>query len=440
MKKVITYGTYDLLHEGHINLLKRAKELGDYLIVGVTSSDFDRHRGKITVQQTLAERMQAVKDTGYADEVIPEEYFGQKIDDIRHYGIDIFTVGSDWEGHFDYLREYCEVIYLDRTQGISSTVIRSETNRLRLGIVGNTPEVKKFIDETKYVSGIEISGICPFDEGGADFSCDDTLLVEAYADLLHSSDAIYVACSPRNHYRMSKDALLAGKHVLCESPLAFSAEQANELFHIAKKKNVILFEALKTAYALAFSRMMLLVKSEHIGKVRTVRATCTSLAKKQGSRSSFFGWGPIALLPVFSSLGVHYRKTNFTTCMDREDGTDSFTQLELLFDEAIASIVVGNGIKSEGDLVVSGTKGYIYVPSPWWKTDYFEIRYEDFSRNKRYFYQLDGEGIRFELAAFSRAIRVGSTVDSNIPQSISVATAGLMGEFANGTTSVDYLS
>ena len=99
MKKVITYGTYDLLHFGHIRLLERAKELGDYLIVGVTSDDFDKVRGKINVQQPLNERVQAVQNTGIADEVIIEEYEGQKIDDIIKYGIDIFTVGSDWVGY-----------------------------------------------------------------------------------------------------------------------------------------------------------------------------------------------------------------------------------------------------------------------------------------------------------------------------------------------------
>ena len=101
MKKVITYGTYDLLHFGHIRLLERAKALGDYLIVGVTSDDFDRTRGKINVQQSLTERVQAIRETGLADEIIIEEYEGQKIDDIQKYGVDIFTVGSDWVGKFD---------------------------------------------------------------------------------------------------------------------------------------------------------------------------------------------------------------------------------------------------------------------------------------------------------------------------------------------------
>ena len=126
MKKVITYGTYDLLHYGHIRLLERAKNLGDYLIVGVTADDFDKSRGKINVRQSLMERVEAVKATGLADEIIIEEYEGQKIDDIKRFEIDIFTIGSDWKGKFDYLKEYCEVIYLDRTEGISSSELRKK--------------------------------------------------------------------------------------------------------------------------------------------------------------------------------------------------------------------------------------------------------------------------------------------------------------------------
>ena len=159
LKKVITYGTFDLLHYGHINLLKRAKALGDYLIVGVTTDSFDISRGKLNVQQSLMERIQAVKDTGLADEVIPEEYIGQKIDDIRRYHIDVFAIGSDWEGKFDYLKEYCEVVYLPRTANISSTKLRQENSGIRLGIIGYEPMVEKFIQESRYVGNVELSGI-----------------------------------------------------------------------------------------------------------------------------------------------------------------------------------------------------------------------------------------------------------------------------------------
>ena len=124
MKKVITYGTYDLLHQGHINLLRRAKELGDYLIVGVTSDSFDRGRGKLNVRNNVLERVEAVKATGYADEVIIEDYLGQKIDDIQKYNVDIFIMGDDWKGKFDFLKPYCEVVYLPRTQCISTTELK----------------------------------------------------------------------------------------------------------------------------------------------------------------------------------------------------------------------------------------------------------------------------------------------------------------------------
>ena len=137
MKKVITYGTFDLLHYGHIRLLKRSKELGDYLIVGVTADDFDKKRGKINVQQTLMERVEAVRTTGIADEIIIEEYEGQKIDDIRKYNIDIFAIGSDWLGKFDYLYDYCKVIYLERTTGISRSEIRKTKRAVNFGMIGD---------------------------------------------------------------------------------------------------------------------------------------------------------------------------------------------------------------------------------------------------------------------------------------------------------------
>ena len=145
MIKVITYGTYDFLHYGHVKLLERAKRLGDYLIVGVTADDFDKTRGKINVQQSLMERVEAVRATGLADEIIIEEYEGQKIDDIRRHNVDIFTVGSDWEGHFDYLNEYCKVVYLPRTQGVSSSEIRTEKNKIKIGLTGEIHKLSKFV-------------------------------------------------------------------------------------------------------------------------------------------------------------------------------------------------------------------------------------------------------------------------------------------------------
>ena len=137
MTRVITYGTFDLFHEGHYRLLKRAKELGDYLIVGVTTEKYDMERGKLNVVDSLMTRIENVKKSGFADEVIIEEAVGQKISDVQKYHIDVFAIGSDWMGAFDYISDYCKVVYLERTKNISSTMLR-EQNRLiqKVGIIG----------------------------------------------------------------------------------------------------------------------------------------------------------------------------------------------------------------------------------------------------------------------------------------------------------------
>ena len=127
MKKVITYGTFDLLHYGHINLLRRAKALGDYLIVAISTDEFNALKGKKAYYnyETRKMMLEAIK---YVDLVIPETCWEQKVEDIKKYNVDIFTIGSDWEGKFDFLKEYCEVIYLPRTEGISSTKIKKDNN------------------------------------------------------------------------------------------------------------------------------------------------------------------------------------------------------------------------------------------------------------------------------------------------------------------------
>lgn len=117
MTKVITYGTFDLFHEGHYKLLQRAKALGDYLVVGVTTEGYDRARGKLNVVDSLMTRIENVRKSGFADEIVIEETVGQKISDIKKYNIDIFAIGSDWVGHFDHMSEYCKVVYLERTKG-----------------------------------------------------------------------------------------------------------------------------------------------------------------------------------------------------------------------------------------------------------------------------------------------------------------------------------
>lgn len=127
MIRVITYGTFDLLHYGHINMLKRAKELGDYLIVGVSTNEFNKIKGK-KCYFAYDERKRLVESIRYVDLVIPEVNWDQKINDIKEYKVDIFVIGDDWKGKFDYLKEYCKVIYLPRTPEISTTKIKNDLN------------------------------------------------------------------------------------------------------------------------------------------------------------------------------------------------------------------------------------------------------------------------------------------------------------------------
>lgn len=428
MTKVITYGTYDLLHHGHINLLKRAKMLGDYLIVGVTADDFDKTRGKINVKQSLMERVESVRATGLADEIIIEEYEGQKIDDIRRYNVDIFTVGSDWIGKFDYLNEYCKVIYLERTQGVSSTELRTENRHINLGLVGDVSIICKFQKECKFVNGLNVNSIYTENCNIVTEINDDSIdFKRNYDELLESVDAVYIVSHPQKHYEQIKKALFAGKHVLCEAPIALKVEEKLELQGLAQERNCILMDSIKTAYSTAYSRLLLLIKGGKIGNVVSVDATATSLNEvsvedANNTWNSITAWGPTVLLPVYQILGTDYRKKEIISrLIDENSSYDTFTKIDFVYDDAVATIKVGKGVKSEGELIVSGTKGYAYVPAPWWKTDYFEIRYENPAENKRYFYQLDGEGIRYELVAFLKAIETGKNagyVDEEVSNSI----------------------
>lgn len=430
MVKVITYGTYDMLHYGHIRLLERAKALGDYLIVGITSDDYDKTRGKINLQQSLMERVEAVKATGLADEIIIEEYEGQKIDDIRRLDVDIFTVGSDWEGYFDYLNEFCKVVYLPRTQGVSSSEVRAEKRKLKIGLVGTAVFRTKFINEAKYVNGVEVVGIYASHPGNEP-EVKDLFYTDNYDELLEKVDAVYIISMPEKHYAHSKKALLAGKHVLCESPIAYTQEQCKELFRIAHEKNLILMDAIKTAYSTAYERLILMAKSGKIGKVISIDAVCTSLrdgisiegtdlSKKW---NSMCGWAPAAMLPVFQIFGTEYKELLFYTLFqDKAENIDAFTKVDFVYPSGVATVKVAKGAKAEGELIITGTKGYIFVPAPWWKTDYFEIRFENQDDNKRFFYQLDGEGIRYEIVALAKAIESGknmSYVSEEISETIS---------------------
>lgn len=412
MKKVITYGTYDLLHQGHINLLQRAKGLGDWLIVGVTTDNFDLERGKLNVQGNVIERIEAVRATGLADQIVIEEYQGQKIDDIMKYGVDIFAIGSDWKGHFDYLNEFCDVVYLPRTEGISSTMLRSEQGTVRMGIVGTGSIATRFAREMRHVTRVTCPSVYNPDQDEAKAFCKKTgisMAAASYKELLEGVDAVYIASPPFTHYDYAKDALLAGRHVLCETPFVLSSEQAEELYSLAGKNNLVLMVALKTAYCPAFCHLMTLLKSGAIGEVVDISASVTTLIEPGSQKLNPSEAGGsmnenacFPMLPIFRLFGHDWKSLEFYSKI--ENGTDIYTKALFLYEHGIASFQVGLGVKSEGNMIISGTKGCAYIPSPWWKTDFFEIKFEDMNKNRKYFYPYEGDGLRYEIKEFVSSI------------------------------------
>ena len=438
MTKVITYGTFDLFHEGHYRLLERAKALGDYLIVGVTTENYDKARGKLNVVDDLMTRIENVKKTGFADEIIIEETIGQKVSDVQKYKVDIFTVGSDWIGHFDYMADYCKVVYLERTKNVSSTMLRNQNFRIqRIGIIGTGRITGRFLMEAKSVSGVSIQGAYnPHKESCERFS--KKYAIDAFKsleDLYKKTEIVYVASPHETHYMYVKDALEHDKHVICEKPLVLSKEQATELFELAKQHQKILFEGIKTAYCPGFTKLMDVARSGLIGNIRYVDACFTKLEDTETREltdtkygGSFLELGSYCLLPVMKLLGCEYEEVTF----DSIYGTgqiDIFTKASLKFAKGLATITCGLGVKSEGRLLIAGTKGYIVVEAPWWKTTYFEVHYEDASKVEKYSERFLGDGLRYEISDMLNQINGNQKSEFKLTRKESVTMAGIVEEF-----------
>ena len=435
MTKVITYGTYDLLHQGHINLLRRAKALGDYLIVGVTNDTFDRDRGKLNVRNNVLERVEAVRATGLADQIVIEDYVGQKIDDIQRYGVDIFAIGSDWQGKFDYLNEFCKVVYLPRTEGISSTMLReSSQQEVRLGIIGYGRVGQRFPTEANVVSGVSLTG---FYDINPDITHPEELRrYESAEELIADVDAVYIATPHLTHYLYIRQALQAGRHVLCETPMVLQKGQALELYRMAEEKGLVLMEANKTAHCPAFNHLMVMIKSGLIGEVVDIEASLSKLWDDNLSLREFdplqaggsmYELGSYPLLPILKLAGINYQGIRFFSRM--QNGVDMYTKGVIRYDRTVCSFKVGLGVKTEGNLVISGTKGYAYVPAPWWKTDYFEFRYEDQNDNKKFFYKWDGAGLRYEIQEFTSCIVNHRFSSARLRRRESICMAEIMQRF-----------
>ena len=402
MKKVITYGSFDLFHEGHYNLLKRAKALGDYLIVGVTTEQYDESRGKLNIVDSLDKRIENVRQTGFADEIIVEDHPGQKVEDVQKYGIDIFTVGSDWTGAFDHMKQFCEVVYLERTKNISSTQVRNASHPIiRIGVVGTGRIAVRFVPEAKYVSGVMVNSVYnpkieSAKEFGDQFELD--LATDDFNAFMKEVDAIYIASPHQTH-------------------------------------GVVLLEAIKTAYCPGFVQLVGIAKSGVIGQICDVEACFTRLTDpglRERTDAAYGGgfteFGSHTLLPIMKLMGTNYKEVRFDSIKD-ENGIDLYTKASFVYDHGMALSKSGVGVKSEGQLLISGTKGYILAESPWWLTQYFEVRYEDPLKKDRYFSKFLGQGLRYEISDFAYMIHGHQGRSYKFTEEESIAIAGVMEEF-----------
>lgn len=421
-------------------MLKRAKALGDHLTVGVTTEHYDLMRGKLNLADPIMTRIKNVEKTGFADEIIVEDHEGQKIEDIQRYGIDVFTLGSDWEGRFDYLKQYCELVYLPRTAGISSTLLREGRHKIvRIGIIGTGRIAPRFFKETSYVSGIEVvNAYNPEKDSAKTF--EDQYQVHTYTDdfdkFLSETDAVYVASPNETHSNYVRKALNAGRHVLCEKPMTFTYAEAAELYELAERQKVTLMEGIRTAYMPGFMQLLSVAKSGKIGEICDVEACFTRLGVP-GSREmsdakysgAFLEYGSYTMLPIFKLFGKDYKDMRIE-CIYGKDGIDIFTKVIFYYDNKLGMAKSGAGVKSEGQLVIAGTNGYILAKSPWWLTKEFDVRYEDPNRVEHYEATFVGEdGLRYEIAEFVSKINGTGGNDYKLTAEESIAMAHVVEKF-----------
>ena len=405
MKKVITYGTFDLFHKGHYNIIKRAKALGDYLIVGVTSESYDIERGKLNVRDSLIKRIENVRRTGLADEIIIEEYQGQKVNDIIKYDIDVLVVGSDWRGKFDYLKNYCDVQYLERTKNISSTKLRSEGIIFNMGIATDDIKDNDFVQESKYVSGIHVERVFCEDEETAREFCENYELDSWWSDydeFLSDVDIVYIKCKQSRRADLIERALEQGKYVISDSPITLSSEKLRSLFEKAKENHVVLIDRLTLVYLRAFNQLVWLVHSNLVGNLVSVKCAI--------SQDDFEGGKPFnetvctALCAVLKLLGRDCLDVN-TNAVKDQSGNFVYDMITMKYPNALATIEIGTTVDIEDELVIIGSDGRVTIPNDWWNTGYFEANIAGKEFLKRYSFNFEGKGFRYLLQELMIMIR-----------------------------------
>lgn len=290
----------------------------------------------------------------------------------------------------------------------------SGEDKLKLGMIGTGRIANRFVPEARMEETLHIAAVYnPRLTSAKKFAENWAIPIgtDDWTSFCAQIDVAYVASPHDTHYDYVKQLLLEGKHVLCEKPLCFSRNQAEELFCIAADGRLILMEAVKTAYCPGFQALIELARSGEIGEIRDVEACFTKLENPEGRElnstryaGSFYELGTYTLLPAIKLLGEP-NEVSFQAIRTGQGNVDGFMKAHLVYDNAFALSKTGLTVKSEGCLIISGTKGYILASSPWWLTRHFEVRFEDVSKTRRYEYPFEGQGLRYEIEAFVTAIK-----------------------------------
>ena len=324
---------------------------------------------------------------------------------------------------------------------------------MRLGIIGTGRIARRFVKEAAYVDGIVLTAVFnPHAESASRFvskvyGVEECLSAEEFstrttpvalddpATLWELVDAVYIASPHETHYSYIMEALRQGKHVLCEKPICLRREEAERAFAFAKERGLVLMEAIKTAYCPGFEQLLLVAGSGVIGEVKSIEACFTKLEGPESREltdlrfgGSFTELGSYVMLPAIKLFGADCQDLHFD-CIRSENSLDLFTRTSLTYPNGMATLTCGLGVKSEGRLLISGTKGYLLVEAPWWKTRHFEAHFEDASRVQEYIYEFLGDGLRYELQDFQSAVQQNSTESPKLTASESIAMASIMESF-----------
>ncbi|WP_035790374.1 Gfo/Idh/MocA family protein, partial [Butyrivibrio sp. FC2001] len=283
---------------------------------------------------------------------------------------------------------------------------------INLGMIGTGRIAKRAVKEIAEVKDIKLSAVYNPNEDHAKTFAADNGICQSYADInkfLESIDALYIAAPHSTHYDYAKKALGLGKHVICEKPLTLSEKQTISLYEIASDNKLVLMEAVKTAYCPGFKKLCEVIESGAIGEVVDVEAAFTRLTEGDVREltdtkigGAFTEFGTYTMLPIFRFLGTDYTDIEYKTI--KAGNVDGYTKAHFNYSDRFATAKCGLTVKSEGQLLISGTKGYILVPSPWWLTRYFEVRYEDPRKIDKYEEIFEGDGLRYEFREFVRRI------------------------------------